>query len=580
MEKINRALLFIGITLSFAVSLALANESLPNYSKRAQQPLDIKAVAWGPDKKTVEAAKRRVEQSAAVQHILRGAKYRLVGFEYIEDAAADKNQPTQQPTRFRIFFYDYTNDQTVIAESDFAAKTPVVVRKELYDPGVGGEELEAAVELVKKDTEFGSWLKQNKLEIFEAMPPVSNLNGERLVNIGVRNAETGADQIVGVSFKNEKAVRYENNAPPMARAGAGSCGVENAGQASTGAGIAGQLMVTVTQNNATIWEMLVVRPSSSSGHEFERSGIEVRDVKYKGKSVLKRGHAPILNVKYVNDVCGPFRDWQFAEGFFNAPAEGASDPADGFRILAAGQIATTVVESRNDFGNFQGVAIYSQNVGNGFELVMVSEMNAGWYRYIMEWRFAPDGTIRPRYGFGSITNGCVCAPRTHHVYWRFDFDIVSPNNKVFKVERGRKFLTPITSETTIFRNFQLKRSFIVQNATSDEAYQISPNVIDGSVATPTGVITDPFGVGDLWFLRFKGTANAPDELDDPNPPGTFAANLAPWLNNEPLVNQDVVVWYGAHQFRVDDASRGESSFSPEVLTGRHIVGPDLRPVRW
>ena len=148
-------------------------------------------------------------------------------------------------------------------------------------------------------------------------------------------------------------------------------------------------------------------------------------------------------MQYVNNTCGPYRDWQYAEGNFNAPDAGASNPAPGIRILAPGQVATTAVETGNDAGNFRGVAVYQQDVGFGNELVMVSEMNAGWYRYIMEWRFAPDGTIRPRYGFGSVTNGCVCNPRTHHVYWRFDFDIVQPNNKVFKVERGRKFLTPL-----------------------------------------------------------------------------------------------------------------------------------------
>lgn len=579
MNKVKSALLCIGLIFGAAGGFTLANESTPKNSKRSHQPVEIKAVPWGPNEQAVDAAKRRAEQSAAVRDLLKGAKYRLVGFEYIDETGADKSRPSMPPTRYRVFFYDYTNAQTIIAESDFAAKEPVTVRKEIYDPGVGGKEMEAAIELVKKDSIYGKLYSRNQLEIFEAMPPVSNLNGERLVNIGIRNMETGEEQIAGISFKNDKIISYENNSPPSARVNAGACGVTNAGQAGTGPGIPGQLMVTFTQNNATIWEMLVVRPSASSGHEFERSGIEVRDVKYKGKSVLKRGHAPILNVKYVNDACGPFRDWQFAEGFFDAPVAGANDPVDGFRVLGTGQVATTVVESRNDFGNFQGVAVYTQNVGNGDELVLVTEMNAGWYRYIMEWRFAPDGTIRPRYGFGSVTNGCVCAPRTHHVYWRFDFDIVSPNNKLFKVERGRKFLTSITNETTIFRNFQLKRAFLVQNANGDEAYQITPNLIDGSVATPTGNLIDTFGAGDLWFLRFKGTANDPAELDDPNPQGTFAANLAPWVNNESLVNQDVVVWYAAHQTRVDDASRSES-ISPEVLQGRHIVGPDLRPVRW
>jgi hypothetical protein len=570
--------------LSLITNFTFANETTPKSSKRADQPIEIKVVPWGPTEKDANAARRRVEQSAAVQNALKGTKHRLIGFNYIEESATNKSLPSRPPTRYRVFFYDYTNDRTVIAESDFAGKESIKVNEEFYDPGVVREEFDAAFELVKRDSEFKGLSNLNKLELFEPMPPISNLKGERLVNIGVRNLNTGESQIVGVSFKNDKVVRYENNAPLTARVAPESCGITNASQPSTTDGVAGQYQVSVLQNDITLWEILVIRPSSSSGRPFERSGIEIRDVKYKGKSVIKRGHVPVLNVKYINDVCGPFRDWQFQEGFFNAPPEGADNPAPGIRILAQGQIATTAVESRNDTGNFQGVAIYRQNVGFGNEVVMVSEMNAGHYRYIMEWRFAADGTIRPRYGFGSVVNECTCAPRTHHVYWRFDFDIVNPTNKIFQVERGRKFIKPVTTESAIFRSYQLKRGFLIQNSSGDEAYQITPNPNDGAVTNAEGVLTDTFGAGDFWFLRFKGTADSPDEIDDPNPNDpdpnlSTKAALAPWVNGESLVNQDAVVWYAAHQYRVDDASRS-SSASPEVLQGRHVVGPDLRPVRW
>ncbi len=583
MKKITRALPCIILSLIFTVGFTFAGENVPTVSKRADQPTEIKVVPWGPAQSDVDKAKKRVGQSAAVQNKLRGTKHRLIGFEYVGDSSTDKSLPSQPPTRYRVFFYDYTNDRTIIAESDFAERETIKISEEFYDPGVAGKELEAAFQLIKRTAEFGKLAEQDKLEFFEPMPPISNLRGERLVNVGIKNSATGESQIVGVSFKTDKVVRYENNAPPTARVAPENCGVVNAGQGSSEEGLAGQNQISISQGGVTTWEMLVVRPSSSSGRPFERSGLEIRDVKYKGKSVLKRGHAPILTVKYVNDTCGPFRDWQYSEGFFDAPATGAIDPSPGIRVLGEGQIATTVVESGNDFGNFQGVAIYRQNVGFGTEVVMVTEMVAGWYRYIMEWRFAPDGTIRPRYGFGSITNSCVCAPRNHHVYWRFDFDVVNPINKVFKVERGRKFLTPITTEAAIFRKFNLNRGLLIQNSTGDEAYQITPNLADGTAGNAAGVLTDAFGAGDFWVMRFKGTANEPEEIDDPNPLGAtdpnqaFAANLAPWINGESVANQDIVVWYGAHQFRDDEASR---SASPEVLQGRHIVGPDLRPVRW
>jgi hypothetical protein len=578
MKNFRSRLVGISLILSLSAGFVAAGEKTNKRAKRSQESFKISVLPWGPSQTDVDAAKTRAEQSEAVKSVLQGVKYRLVGFEYIDADNTAKNQPSQPPTRFRAIFYDYTNDRTFVAEGDFAGQETIAVRQETFEPGIGTEELKAAYNVVKKDALFSSLNNAGKLEIYDAMPPTSNLNGERLVNLGVRNLENGENVVVGISFKNEKVVRYENNAPPTSKATPDSCGIASAGQGSTSAGVAGQYQINVSQDSTTLWEMLVIRPSSSSGASGERSGIEVRDVKYKGKSVLKRGHAPILNVQYVSG-CGPFRDWQYSEGFFQVPTTDVTYPngtTGGIALINNGGIATTAIESRNDTGNFQGVAIYQQNVGYGNEIVMVTEMNAGWYRYIMEWRFAADGTIRPRYGFGSTSNSCVCIQRNHHVYWRFDFDIVQPNNNVFQVERGRRFLKPVTNELAIFRNYQLNRGFLIQNATGNEAYQITPNLTDGTVTNTSGVLTDTFGAGDFWLLHFQGTAASPGELDDPN--SGSAANLAPWVTGESLVNQDAVIWYGAHQTRIDDTSLNQTNSN--IIAGKHVIGPDLRPVRW
>ena len=63
--------------------------------------------------------------------------------------------------------------------------------------------------------------------------------------------------------------------------------------------------------------------------------------------------------------------------------------APGFRLCPSP--AKTIIESGTDAGNFRGVAIFVQ----GQEVVLVSELAAGWYRYISAWRFHADGTIRP-----------------------------------------------------------------------------------------------------------------------------------------------------------------------------------------
>jgi hypothetical protein len=556
-------------------ALASGDEAAP--PKRAARKLDIRVAPWGPSQADIDAARARAHSSEAVQRELNGQNIREVGFEYVYKESERKGEASKVPTHFRVIYYNYATDRSLFVESNFAGTEPVTARWVDFIPGVGDAEITAAFRLIDGDVQYRGLRDSKKVEYYEAMPPTTIVNGERLVNIGILDPKTGANEIVGVSFKTGKVVKYSGNAPPTSAATPEACGIPNAGQSATGQGLAGQATITVNDGNGNpLWEMLVIRPSSSSGRSFERSGLEIRDVKYKGKLVLKRGHAPILNVKY-DQGCGPFRDWQYSEGFFQAPEAGAQNPAPGIRVLADGQIATTAVESRNDTGNFQGVAIYRQNTEYGPEVVMVTEMNAGWYRYIMEWRFAADGTIRPRYGFASVVDSCVCLRRTHHVYWRLDFDVVGSTNKVFLMERGRRFQRLVETESEFFKRAQTSRSILIQNSNGDEAYQIVPGTNDGTVTNDQGALIDAFGAGDFWLMQFKGTAASPSELDDADGPQYPGAYISPWVNGESLVDQDVVVWYGAHQVRVDDASRPSA---PQVITGSHIVGPVLRPVRW
>ncbi len=569
--------IFAIVLFTLATDAVAANQPSFGRLDRASQPFDIRAVPYGPKQADVDAVKARIQKSPGFGRELSGSKHRLLTFEFLN---ADTDKPGSAPTRFRATYYNYSSDVAVIAEGDFAGKRPIEFHNEQVDPGAGYDEISAAYKVIAQDAKLGQAYRDSKLELYEPMPPVSNLNGERLVNVGVRNLDTGENEIVGISFKNESVVVFDDNAPPTSRASGASCGIASAPQGSTGQGVPGQLSLTALEqgNPNPVWEMLVVRPSSSSGGSFEGSGVEIRDVRYRGKSVLKRGHLPVLNVQYTSG-CGPFRDWQYAEGFFQIPTTGVTFPngeTGGFANIAPPGIATTVVETRNDTGNFQGVAIYQENVGGVNEMVLVSEMNAGWYRYIMEWRFGFDGRIKPRYGFGSTTNSCVCIQRNHHAYWRFDFDIVSPNNKVFIMERGRKFIRPVATESAFFRNYARNRRFLIQNASGDEAYSITPNLTDSSVTDAFGVLTDTYGKGDFWLFRFQGTAANPGELNDPNTGSSI--NIDPWLTGESLVNQDIVIWYGAHQTRKDDSSLHNS---PNILSGgQHIVGPELRPVRW
>lgn len=551
-------------------SAVFASES-PNNTKRglkSKAPVQIKVVPVGPTQDVIDRIKAQVEQNPLVRKELNGANYRLISFEYI---IKDDAKNAGLPEGFRIVFYDYGNDRSIVAEGKFSAPENVRLIEDTFKPNPSEEEFDAAYDLLSKSAEFGAMIKGQKIKAYPAMPPITVTDsGERLVNIGLEPLEASINnEVIGISFKRNSIVRYENAAPPTSSANSLTCGITSAGQSSTGRGVAGQYQLTVSQNGTTLWEMHITRPSSSSGSMG--SGIDLQNVKYRGKSVMKRGHAPWLNVKYANNACGPYLDWQYAEGFFDAPDAGAINPAAGIRILGQGQVAKTSLESGNDQGNFRGVAVYTQDVGNGPETVMVSEMNAGWYRYIMEWRFGNDGTIRPRYGFGATNNACVCLIHFHHVYWRFDFDIVQPNNRLYQVERGRKFLRPVTNEKAEFRNYQTNKSFVIQNANGDEAYMLVPNLTDGrwNEGDPT------YGAGDFWFLK-----TAPNNGELGTSIGASALNMTPYLNNESIDNQDLVVWYSGHFTHSDGANLLSPDRSSLVLTGSHVVGPDIRPIRW
>ncbi len=571
-QKSSRIAIVFGLLLSVAVCAAYATDRAPKRTKKS--PFRITAVAWGPSQSDVDAAKARVAASAELRSAMGTAKYRLIGFEFIErEVKPGRSLP---PERFRIVYYDYTNDRTLVAESDFAKKESVSIHEESFQPVASPEEFEEAVAILRNDPALSAALRSGKMRAFEPMPDITVLAGttERLINVGLQPANsTENNEIVGVSLKRGAVVRYEAGAPPSATAAPESCGIANSGQGATGRGVAGQATLTVDDTSGNIlWEMLIIRPSASSG--TRASGVEIRDVKYRGKSVLKRAHAPILNVQYIPQTCGPYRDWQYAEGFFNAPEGGSTNPVAGIRVLAAGQIATAVLESSNDTGNFQGVAIYADHG----EVILVSEMNADWYRYIMEWRFGADGTIRPRFGFGAVKNQCVCNVHHHHVFWRMDFDIVQPNNKVFRIERGRKFLTPLTTEMKQFKSPPLNRGLLIQNSAGNEAYELIPNLFDG--------VADTFGVSDMWVLRYKnvvGGTPLQNELDDGFNQTTSQnafIQIDPFINGESIADQDVVVWYGGHFRHADGANIWNPDRSPEHIEGDHVLGPDLRPVRW
>lgn len=578
LKKIGSVLFGVGISVSVALASTGGGETAGAKRKtRKDAQVEIKVTPVGLQQDALERIKRQVLTSPAMQKELGGTTFYFISLDYLETGG--KKAETALPEKFRATFYDYTNQRAVVAEGLINAPASARVYEDtMQPPDVSEEEFAAAAKLIEQNPAFAAAAKSQKAMFYRPMPPVTiSESGERLVNVGVESRDAAIKaEIVSVNIKRSALVRYASAAPPTSNAVPTACGIPNAFGQSTENGRPGQSQVDVIINGVTLWNFMAIRPSASSG--TRKSGIEIRDVKYRGKSVLKRGHAPVLNVEYVPNVCGPYRDWQWQEDEFVAPAQTTPDPADGVRVLAAGQVATTSLDTGNDAGNFRGIAIYRQNN----ETILISEMQAGWYRYLMEWRFDDNGTIRPRYGFGAVENSCVCNPHNHHVYWRFDFDVVTSKNKVFVAERGRKFMQPVTTEMTTLRNYQTNKSLLVQNSGGGEAYMLVPNLTDGKA--------DNFSRSDFWVLKYKnvdgGTA-LQNEIDDgvncssvnqicPD----MRININPFVNGESVDNEDVVVWYGAHFLHNDSQNLIDPNRSGLALSGSHVVGPDIRPVRW
>jgi hypothetical protein len=534
---------------------------------KAEPEITVKVRPFGPSTDRLAEIGERVVAQARVREFLGRSRARLLYVEAL-DNLDDKPRRPRPPDRFRATIYDDTNHRTVLADGSIDDLRRLTLTESAVPPAPSDAEFAAAVKLVRRDDTLGAAVAAGLLEPYQPIPalhlvelPDGRIRRRIAVGLLPRDAAE-SHTVVAVDVARREIIRVEDEVlregGPQAR---GLCGVpRDANQSTAGKGTAGQVSVTVSQGGQTLWRFLAVRPAASSG--TNGSGIELRYVDYMGKRVLYRAHVPILNVKYNANACGPYRDWQYQEGMIQSQG---IDVAPGFRFSSGP--ALTIMDTGSDTGTFLGVGIYI--LFN--EVVFVSEMEAGWYRYITQWRLGTNGTIRPRFGFAAVEHPCVCNVHHHHVYWRLDFDIRTAGNN-----RVREFNDPplFGNQNWHTKSFEVRRPrdpgrarrWRVENTSSGEGYDIIPQLDDGLAAAMPDA---PFGRGDVWILRYRGS-----EIDDGvvaiGPP--YEADIDRWINGEAISDHDVVVWYGAH-FTHDVSHHGPA------LHG-HILGPDLKPVNW
>src|SRR6266536_464283 len=360
--------------------------------------LTVKVEAFAPDQRAHDRVAQGLVRSRALRDHLGKAEHRLLALELLEPER--KTARPRERDRYRATYYDYTNNRAVHAQGRFGDVRGVAVTVSARQPRPTSEEFEAAVKILRRHKELGPALREGALRPYRPMPPLVATRRpdgriERTVAVGLLPAgrRKAGHEIVGVNMVRRRVERYEHRAPPTALATGGLCGVPvAANQATTGQGVAGQAWVSVYRGATLLWRFLVVRPSASSG--TSGSGVELRYVDYRGKRVLYQAHVPILNVRYDKDACGPYRDWQYQEGMIRAAGKTV---APGFLLCATP--AKTILDTGSDKGTFLGTAIYV----DGEEVVLVCELEAGWYRYVSQWRLHADGTIRPRFAFDATS---------------------------------------------------------------------------------------------------------------------------------------------------------------------------------
>src|SRR5215217_4311371 len=394
-------------------------------SENEHSDLQINIERFGPGPEAIDEVSRAALDHPSVQEYLRGTRHRLLSVRLLDPAVEGKPDEPIPPDRYRATIYDYTNNRVVLAAGSLDdIQGSMEVSEAGYQPLPNREEFDEAVEILLEDEDLGPTIREQRLVPYRPMPPLIEAElpdgrVERTLAVGLLpQGGKARHEIVGANMIHRTVSRFHDRAPERSLAAAATCGLPNANQAPTTRGLAGQFQVTIPQaDGSPLWSFLVIRPSASSG--TNASGVELQNVRYRGKLVLFQAHAPILNVQYDGNACGPFRDWLFEESWVQADG---TNVAPGIRRSQSP--AQTILESGTDSGNFRGVAIYRQ----GQEVVVVSELQAGWYRYVSQWRFHDDGTIRPRFGFSTVRNACVCNVHHHHVYWRFDFDIGTAEN--------------------------------------------------------------------------------------------------------------------------------------------------------
>lgn len=461
------------------------------------------------------------------------------------------------PTRFDATIYDYASEKgfelVLDTSGNEIGRTALMVQ-----PAMSLDELRDAVAIVERSSVWSGDIASGAVQIYDAMPAITvGADGRRLINVGVMrqimdkevHGEGGGEhfadgpdlaenEIVSVHIRSGDIVRHAAGAPQSSLATLFACGPSSGGGGTIGSCTPSSYHV-VWPAASPVWKFDVWHPNCTNAIQGDGTGLSLQNVYYNDHLVIKQADVPVLNVLYDGNACGPYRDWLDSEDSMSATGVDVPGTGSGFRVTTGNPPPTTFCETGIDAGNFKGVAIHDE----GASLLLRTETNAGWYRYVMEWRLWMDGTIEPIFGFGATSNSCTCNPHFHHAYWRFEFaldgDATNQSTGIATLERvvsgTTDQWTPVTSEAKFTRpvvNPELDW-WRIKNPVTGLTYILKPGATDSSAQG------NAYAKGDYWALAYNT-----GQINDPN--SDTSINADSWINGEAIgTTKRLVLWYRA-----------------------------------
>ena len=286
-----------------------------------------------------------------------------------------------------------------------------------------------------------------------------------------------------------------------------------------------------------VWDFCWQRPSlSSTAATGNGSGLDLTAVKFRGTLILGEAHLPILNVRYSTGCGGPngcYRDWLDNEGDFQC----APVPVAGYCTGTTAPATTVCQHPGTDAGTFSGVAV--EDLGTSLRLT--SQCAAGWYRYIPQWEFYPDGRIQARFVATSVDNNCVAYTHEHHAYFRLDLDVNGAGGNFVDQVLGDGSTVRVTTERNFIDTSPARSRWRVSSASSPYVVEVNRNPEDGAAGDPNPSVPNDFPIADGWVLAYSA-----NELSDyANVTTACAANLNSFVNGQSVNGTDIVMWVRA-----------------------------------